>query len=65
MQCLRCGSQNKATNEYCEGCGATLGIECKACGHLNGPNKSLLWEMQRRVELILLRENPISPGSMS
>jgi class 3 adenylate cyclase/tetratricopeptide (TPR) repeat protein len=37
MQCLRCGRQNKATNEYCEGCGAALGIECKACGHLNGP----------------------------
>jgi class 3 adenylate cyclase/tetratricopeptide (TPR) repeat protein len=37
MQCLRCGRQNKTTNEYCEGCGATLGIECKACGHLNGP----------------------------
>lgn len=37
MQCLRCGSRNKTTNEYCEGCGATLGIECKACGRLNGP----------------------------
>src|SRR3984893_14564459 len=36
MQCLRCSCQNKATNEYCEGCGATLGIECSACGHLNG-----------------------------
>jgi class 3 adenylate cyclase/tetratricopeptide (TPR) repeat protein len=36
MQCLRCGCQNRATNEYCEGCGATLGIECRACGHLNG-----------------------------
>src|SRR5437764_6698553 len=36
MQCLRCGCQDKATNEYCEGCGASLGIECKACGHLNG-----------------------------
>src|SRR5260370_26482728 len=37
MQCLRCGCQNKAANEYCEGCGAALGIECSACGHLNGP----------------------------
>jgi class 3 adenylate cyclase/tetratricopeptide (TPR) repeat protein len=37
MQCLRCGCQNKAPNEYCEGCGATLGIECRACSHLNGP----------------------------
>jgi class 3 adenylate cyclase/tetratricopeptide (TPR) repeat protein len=38
MQCLRCGCQNKATNEYCEGCGASLGIECSACGHANGPS---------------------------
>ena len=37
MQCSRCGCENKATNEYCEGCGASLGIECKSCGHLNGP----------------------------
>ena len=37
MQCLRCGHQNKATNDFCEGCGAALGIECSACGHLNGP----------------------------
>ncbi|MGC1559661.1 MAG: adenylate/guanylate cyclase domain-containing protein, partial [Bradyrhizobium sp.] len=37
MHCSRCGCQNKPTNEYCEGCGATLGIECGACGHLNGP----------------------------
>jgi class 3 adenylate cyclase/tetratricopeptide (TPR) repeat protein len=37
MQCLRCGCQNRATNEYCEGCGATLGVECSACGYVNGP----------------------------
>ena len=37
MQCLRCGYQNKTTNEYCEGCGTALGIECGACGHINGP----------------------------
>jgi class 3 adenylate cyclase/tetratricopeptide (TPR) repeat protein len=37
MQCLRCSYQNKVTNEYCEGCGASLGIGCNACGHLNGP----------------------------
>src|ERR1700682_5710667 len=36
MQCLRCGCQNKATNEYCEGCGATLVMKCSACGHLTG-----------------------------
>lgn len=37
MQCPRCGCRNKAINEYCEECGATLGIECSACGHSNGP----------------------------
>lgn len=37
MQCLRCGCQNKATNEYCEECGTSLGIECSACGHVSGP----------------------------
>jgi class 3 adenylate cyclase/tetratricopeptide (TPR) repeat protein len=36
MQCLRCGRANRPTNEYCEGCGAALGIACSACGHLNG-----------------------------
>ncbi len=37
MQCSRCSCQNKATNEYCEGCGAAFGLECGSCGHLNGP----------------------------
>src|SRR5436309_1617066 len=37
MQCLRCGYQNKSTNEYCEGCGTAFGAECGACGHINGP----------------------------
>jgi adenylate cyclase len=37
MQCVRCGCQNKATNEYCEGCGNSLGVKCIACSHLNGP----------------------------
>jgi class 3 adenylate cyclase/tetratricopeptide (TPR) repeat protein len=36
MQCLRCGCQNRATNEYCEACGTSLGTKCSACGHLNG-----------------------------
>jgi adenylate cyclase len=37
MQCARCGGQNKASNDYCEGCGAPLGIKCHACNHINGP----------------------------
>ena len=36
MQCLRCNSQNKAGNDYCEACGAALGTICESCGHLNG-----------------------------
>jgi class 3 adenylate cyclase/tetratricopeptide (TPR) repeat protein len=37
MHCLRCDSQNKAGNEYCESCGAPLGIKCDVCNHINGP----------------------------
>ena len=37
MQCLRCGYRNEPANEYCEGCGTALGIECGACHHLNRP----------------------------
>ena len=36
MQCLRCDSQNKAGNEYCETCGMPLGIKCNVCDHING-----------------------------
>lgn len=36
MQCARCGGENKASNDYCEGCGAPLGIKCDACSHING-----------------------------
>jgi len=52
MQCLRCGCQNKATNEYCEGCGATLGIECSACGHLNGPTARFCGRCSAALKLI-------------
>ncbi|MBR1276531.1 AAA family ATPase [Bradyrhizobium sp. AUGA SZCCT0283] len=37
MRCQSCSFENKATNDYCEGCGASLGIKCRSCGHLNGP----------------------------
>ncbi len=37
MQCARCGGHNKASNDYCESCGAPLGIKCDACLHINGP----------------------------
>ncbi|MEO6840391.1 MAG: adenylate/guanylate cyclase domain-containing protein [Bradyrhizobium sp.] len=36
MQCLRCDSQNKAGNEYCETCGTPLGIKCNVCDQING-----------------------------
>src|SRR4051812_25002234 len=37
MHCVRCGSQNRVGNEYCDECGAALGLECGSCGHLNRP----------------------------
>lgn len=37
MQCLHCSYMNKATADYCEACGASLGIECSTCGDLNRP----------------------------
>jgi class 3 adenylate cyclase len=37
MQCLRCNYLNKVNNDYCEACGASLGLGCNACGHLNRP----------------------------
>jgi class 3 adenylate cyclase/tetratricopeptide (TPR) repeat protein len=40
MQCVRCGRQNRPTNQYCEGCGTSLEIECAACGYLNPPTAS-------------------------
>ena len=37
MQCSRCDSHNKDSNDYCESCGASLGIKCDVCDHINGP----------------------------
>ncbi|MGA2290750.1 AAA family ATPase [Bradyrhizobium sp.] len=37
MQCAQCNSQNRDNNDYCESCGAPLGIKCDACHHVNGP----------------------------
>jgi class 3 adenylate cyclase/tetratricopeptide (TPR) repeat protein len=37
MQCSRCDSRNKADNDFCENCGAPLGIKCDVCNHINGP----------------------------
>ena len=54
MQCLRCGCQNKATNEYCEGCGATLGLECSACGHLNRPTARFCGRCSAALKAIAL-----------
>ncbi|MGL3210249.1 zinc ribbon domain-containing protein [Bradyrhizobium sp. BR 1433] len=38
MQCERCGHANRAGNDYCEDCGAPLGIKCDSCQHVNGPS---------------------------
>jgi class 3 adenylate cyclase/tetratricopeptide (TPR) repeat protein len=37
MRCVRCNSQNKPDNEFCENCGTPLGIRCDVCEHVNGP----------------------------
>jgi class 3 adenylate cyclase/tetratricopeptide (TPR) repeat protein len=37
MQCARCGRLNRAGNEACDICGASLGLKCEACAHVNGP----------------------------
>ncbi len=36
MQCSQCNSQNRDGNDYCESCGAPLGLRCDACNHVNG-----------------------------
>ncbi|WP_076865846.1 adenylate/guanylate cyclase domain-containing protein [Bradyrhizobium mercantei] len=38
MQCERCGHANRAGNDYCEDCGAPLGLKCDSCHHVNGPS---------------------------
>jgi class 3 adenylate cyclase/tetratricopeptide (TPR) repeat protein len=37
MQCERCGLQNRPNNQFCEGCGTSLGLKCLSCGQVNGP----------------------------
>ncbi len=37
MQCSRCDSRNKSDNDFCENCGAPLGIKCDVCNHISGP----------------------------
>src|SRR6185312_4540894 len=37
MQCFHCGRQNRPANQYCEGCGTRLGVECTICGHFSAP----------------------------
>ena len=62
MQCLRCGWQNKATNEYCEGCGApelsaapvitSMDRPARFCGRCSAPAPAVA-------------QAPISPGNTS
>lgn len=51
MQCLRCSYENKAANEYCDGCGALLGVACRACGHFNPPNSRFCGQCSAALEL--------------
>jgi class 3 adenylate cyclase/tetratricopeptide (TPR) repeat protein len=56
MQCLRCGRHNAATNDFCEGCGATLRIECSACGHSNGPTARFCGRCSTALKTIATEE---------
>jgi class 3 adenylate cyclase/tetratricopeptide (TPR) repeat protein len=38
MECFGCGRQNKLENEFCESCGASLGIHCDRCGRISSRN---------------------------
>ncbi|RQH12739.1 adenylate/guanylate cyclase domain-containing protein [Bradyrhizobium sp. RP6] len=35
MRCVHCGRKIWPTNQYCAGCGASVGVECDECGHAN------------------------------
>ena len=38
MQCLSCNADNRATNAFCEACGASLQLTCRVCGHVSRPD---------------------------
>jgi class 3 adenylate cyclase len=38
MQCPSCRADNRATNAFCEACGASLQLTCSACGQVNRPD---------------------------
>ncbi|MGB6397377.1 MAG: adenylate/guanylate cyclase domain-containing protein [Bradyrhizobium sp.] len=60
MHCLRCDSQNKAGNEYCESCGAPLGIKCEVCNHINGPTSRFCGQCGEALGLALARPDSSS-----
>jgi adenylate cyclase len=38
MQCLSCKADNRATNAFCEACGASLQLTCGVCGKVSRPD---------------------------
>ena len=60
MQCSRCDSPNRDGNDYCESCGAPLGIKCEACHHVNGTSSRFCGQCGAA-----LVSNAISPDASS
>src|SRR5258708_22715429 len=60
MHCLRCDSQNKDDNDYCESCGASLGIKCDVCNHINGPTSRFCGQCGETLGLALARPDSSS-----
>ena len=58
MQCLRCDSQNKSGNDYCESCGAPLGIKCDACNNVNGPTSHFCGQCGAALVLTSANRDP-------
>ena len=35
MRCSKCGSENRETAKFCDGCGSPIEAQCASCGTLN------------------------------
>jgi class 3 adenylate cyclase/tetratricopeptide (TPR) repeat protein len=60
MQCSQCNNQNRDGNDYCENCGAPLGLRCEACNHVNGSTSRFCGQCGT-----LLTANAAGPASSS
>src|SRR5262245_5487474 len=49
MKCLRCQQDAPSDREFCPGCGASLALECGACGATNAPTHKFCKECGRAL----------------